>query len=50
MSAAELDQDGRTVPEHARGVRVDEDWVATIVGLVLLALALAGTIPAGLVP
>ncbi|MCO1594712.1 hypothetical protein M8C17_05985 [Micromonospora sp. RHAY321] len=28
----------------------NEDWVATILGLVLLGLVLVGAIPAGLVP
>lgn len=35
-------------PRRAR--RLSEDWVATILGLSLLALALVGAIPAGLVP
>lgn len=34
--------DGRTA--------ISEDWAATIVGLVLLALVLVGVIPVGLVP
>ncbi|GAA3098603.1 hypothetical protein [Streptosporangium carneum] len=29
---------------------VSEDWAATVVGLVLLALVLTGVIPVGLVP
>lgn len=29
---------------------VNEDWAATILGLVLLGLVLVGAIPAGLVP
>ncbi|MFF0573367.1 hypothetical protein ACFY19_38895 [Streptosporangium saharense] len=29
---------------------VNEDWAATVVGLVLLALVLFGVIPVGLVP
>jgi hypothetical protein len=38
-----------TVAEHTRAA-VNEDWAATIVGLVLLALVLIGVIPTGLVP
>ncbi|MER5625298.1 hypothetical protein [Streptosporangium sp. NPDC002544] len=34
--------DGRTA--------INEDWAATVVGLVLLALVLVGVIPVGLVP
>jgi len=29
---------------------INEDWAATVLGLVLLALVLIGAIPAGLVP
>jgi hypothetical protein len=29
---------------------VNEDWLAVIVGLALLALALAGAIPGGVIP
>ncbi|GGO22779.1 hypothetical protein GCM10010116_45990 [Microbispora rosea subsp. aerata] len=38
-----------TVAEHTRAA-LNEDWAATIVGLVLLALVLIGVIPTGLVP
>ncbi|MET9711858.1 hypothetical protein ACFW3Z_06025 [Nocardiopsis alba] len=37
-------------PPTRRGVRIGEDWAATLTGLVLLGLALAGVIPAGLIP
>ncbi|GLU48587.1 hypothetical protein [Nocardiopsis ansamitocini] len=39
-------------PEKSAPVRprISEDWAATITGLVLLAAALVGLIPAGLVP
>ncbi|WP_280985243.1 hypothetical protein [Gordonia araii] len=30
--------------------RLNEDWLATIVGLTILALVLVGAIPGGLVP
>lgn len=37
-----------TAPESR--FALNEDWAATILGLVLLGLVLAGAIPAGLVP
>ncbi|HSL34813.1 MAG TPA: hypothetical protein VK871_14255 [Candidatus Limnocylindrales bacterium] len=40
-----------TVDEQPRsGFRINEDWAATIVGLVLIALVLAGVIVKGMVP
>ncbi|MGO1315825.1 MAG: hypothetical protein ACTMIR_02145 [Cellulomonadaceae bacterium] len=36
--------------ERVRSVHLSEDWLATIVGLALVALGIAGLIPAGLVP
>lgn len=33
-----------------RAVQLNEDWLATIVGLALLALVLVGAIPGWLVP
>jgi len=41
--------EGVTV-ETARRVHVSEDWLATGVGLALVALGLLGLIPEGLVP
>ncbi|SIS13806.1 hypothetical protein SAMN05421833_13080 [Microbispora rosea] len=38
-----------TVAEHTRAA-FNEDWAATIVGLVLLVLVITGVIPTGLVP
>ncbi|WP_280467884.1 hypothetical protein [Nocardia cyriacigeorgica] len=38
--------DGRS----GRGIRWNEDWSATVVGLVLLGLVLTGLIPDWLVP
>ncbi|HEY8474116.1 MAG TPA: hypothetical protein VIL37_15975 [Natronosporangium sp.] len=32
------------------GRRIDEDWAATILGLVLLVLVLVGAIPTGVIP
>ncbi|MER7134080.1 hypothetical protein [Streptosporangium saharense] len=41
----------RADPVETEGrVAVNEDWAATVVGLVLLALVLFGVIPVGLVP
>ncbi|MFB9619914.1 hypothetical protein [Brooklawnia cerclae] len=37
-------------PDAAGKFSINEDWLAVIVGLVLLALALTGVIPEGLVP
>ncbi len=37
-----------TAPESR--FALNEDWAATILGLVLLGLVLAGAVPAGLVP
>lgn len=41
------DRDG---PDDAGKFSVSEDWLAVVVGLALLTLALVGLIPAGLVP
>lgn len=38
-----------TVTERTRAA-VNEDWAATVVGLVLLALVIIGVIPPGVVP
>ncbi|WP_326820638.1 hypothetical protein [Streptosporangium sp. NBC_01756] len=43
---SEKDSPGETEGRTA----INEDWAATIVGLVLLALVLTGVIPVGLVP
>ena len=40
--------DSAAPPTRARPI--NEDWTATILGLALLVLALAGVIPEGLVP
>lgn len=37
-------------PSATRRFTLNEDWFATILGLVLLVAALVGAIPAGLVP
>jgi hypothetical protein len=37
-------------PESARRTHLSEDWLATIVGLTLLALVLAGVLGADVVP
>ena len=44
---------GANVPvtvDSVRKVHLSEDWLATIVGLAILALGLLGLIPEGLVP
>jgi hypothetical protein len=42
--------DGTPPSTTARRWAIGEDWAATIVGLILLALVLAGAIPGWLVP
>lgn len=37
-------------PDGAGKFSVNEDWLAVVVGLTLLALVLTGLIPAGLIP
>ena len=37
-------------PDTPRGPRINEDWAATIVGLVLVVLVLSGVISKGMVP
>ncbi|MDO5495315.1 MAG: hypothetical protein Q4G64_06350 [bacterium] len=39
-----------TDPREAGKFSLSEDWAATILGLALLARALTGIIPAGLIP
>lgn len=39
-----------TAPDGAGKFSLSEDWLAVVVGLVLLALALTGLIPPGLIP
>lgn len=43
-------QDEPHAPTSSGKFSISEDWLATGVGLILLALALAGVIPAGLIP
>ncbi|MEU1876328.1 hypothetical protein ABZ470_03385 [Streptosporangium sp. NPDC020072] len=47
---SETDPPVETAVESEGRTAVNEDWAATIVGLVLLALVLVGVIPVGLVP
>lgn len=43
------EEDSNTPEDEAReGGFLSEDWLATIVGLVILTLAIAGLIPSGL--
>jgi len=44
----EEDSDSSTGEDPASGGLLSEDWLATLVGLGILLLALAGLIPAGL--
>jgi hypothetical protein len=39
-----------TAPPTSGGIRLSEDWAATLVGLVLVLLVLVGVIAKGLVP
>lgn len=44
------DENGAAEVQRQRRFALNEDWVATIVGLLLLVLVLTGVIPNGLVP
>ena len=54
MSATPPAQEPSTVappgPPAPRGFRLSEDWLATITGLVILALVLAGVITKAMIP
>ncbi|SDQ79911.1 hypothetical protein [Thermostaphylospora chromogena] len=51
MSKTEADhREEPPAPATGRRRSIDEDWAATILGLVLLVLVIAGVIPTGLVP
>lgn len=50
MSDDTLNRDTPPPTAAASAFAVNEDWAATILGLVLLGLVLIGAIPAGLVP
>ena len=39
-----------TAPSEDRRWRINEDWAATIVGLLILLVVLIGLVPKGLVP
>ncbi|MFO7250423.1 MAG: hypothetical protein DIU60_006710 [Actinomycetes bacterium] len=45
-----LRRDEPPAPSGGRALRINEDWAATIIGLVLLVLVLTGVIPVGVVP
>ena len=49
-SSATPDPDRDSTVHAARRTALSEDWAATIVGLVLLALVLTGLLPGWLVP
>ena len=44
------DPTGTASPDEARRFHLNEDWAATVVGLLLLALVLTGLLPGWLVP
>ncbi len=48
--AAQRVAEDSAAPDGAGKFSVNEDWLAVVVGLVLLALALTGLIPARLIP
>ena len=50
MSETTPERTPDTAVTAARRVALNEDWAATIVGLVLLALVLTGLLPGWLVP
>ncbi len=50
MEASRAQRDDRDDAPDAGRALINEDWAATIVGLVLLALVLAGVIRTGMVP
>jgi hypothetical protein len=49
-SSGGTDTPGGTDVTTARRTALNEDWAATVVGLVLLALVLTGVLPGWLVP
>lgn len=46
----EVRREGQSPETGGRTWVINEDWAATIVGLVLLVLVITGVIPVGLVP
>jgi hypothetical protein len=43
-------QDERQTPDASPAPRISEDWAATILGLVLIVLAMVGVITKAMVP
>lgn len=41
---------GAAPPAKSGGSWLNEDWIATILGLIILALVLTGVIPQGVIP
>ena len=50
MSGPPDTTDSTPLPARRRGFKVDEDWAATILGLLLLLVVLLGLIPEGVIP
>ena len=50
LPAANANPPDEPVPPASSGPMPSEDWIATIAGLVILALVLAGVITKGMVP
>jgi hypothetical protein len=49
MSISDHDS-GDPAVQHSRRIALNEDWAATVVGLLLLGLVLTGLLPGWLVP
>jgi uncharacterized integral membrane protein len=47
---AETEAPEASTPPQAGGWRINEDWAATVVGLILVVLVLVGIIGKGIIP
>jgi hypothetical protein len=50
MSQSGQPPEAPAAPPEAAGFRINEDWAATAVGLILIGLVLAGVIVKGMIP